>query len=125
MFWFNRLPALLRVSTVGPCRIIDIFVLPLLYSKKLIAQNKALLVCALGKHFDRVFTCKKLQDQINQTLQSSEPFYMLEKVNNVEVIIHCVPVTSGGNKGMLIIFEDQTEKNARLKAVVPWARDMR
>ncbi|MBS4031582.1 MAG: sigma 54-interacting transcriptional regulator [Clostridiales bacterium] len=67
---------------------------------------------AVGKHFGRVFTCKKLQDQISQTLQSSEPFFMLEKVNNVEVIIHCVPVTSGGDSGMLIIFEDQTEKNA-------------
>ncbi|HBX22234.1 MAG TPA: PAS domain S-box protein [Desulfotomaculum sp.] len=78
-------------------------------AQTILGKNKE---SAVGKHFSRVFTCAKLQEQINKTLQSSESLFMLEKVNNVEVIFNCIPVTSGGDKGMLIIFEDQTEKNA-------------
>ncbi|MDW7650004.1 MAG: sigma 54-interacting transcriptional regulator [Bacillota bacterium] len=66
----------------------------------------------VGAHFRQVFTCAKLQNQIEQALGSSEAFFMLEKINHVEVILHCIPVTSGSGRGMLIIFEDQTEKNA-------------
>jgi PAS domain S-box-containing protein len=64
----------------------------------------------VGKNFRHIFACSKLREQIDRSLGNNEPFFMLEKVNGIEVLIHGKPLNNDG--GLLVIFEDQTEKNA-------------
>ncbi len=80
----------------------------------ILGKNKEDVV---GRDYANVFPCQKMKQTVESAINNHESDFLVEKINGVEVILHCVSISRFRGRGALIIFEDQTEKNALYKEI--------
>jgi PAS domain S-box-containing protein len=115
--WQNLMGAYRLLMDELPCAVIFISAAGVVEefnrsAQTLLGKDKADVV---GWNYTHIFPCQKMKETVEAAINNNESNFLVEKVNGVEVILHCVSLSGFEDRGALIIFEDQTEKNALYK----------